>query len=790
MLSCCRTLTSDLLIRTQTEIAQLTNPEISVDNLDLTNCDREPIHIPSAIQPHAALIVVNQSNKAIVQVSENVSEFFARSPQTLLNQPLASLVSETQVRAIKDYLNDDSGAAAPLRLELETNSGPQLFSATVHQGDRYFLLELERATADRPTEFFDFYRMVKCPVVRLQQTRTIQALQQQAVEEIQTLFDFDRVMAYWFHEDGSGSVVAEAKREGLSAFKGLRYPATDIPKQARALYVLNRLRAIPDITYQPVYLTPAHNPINDQPLDMSLVGARSVSPVHIEYLTTMGVRASLSISLVQDDQLVGLIACHHHSPKRLSFEQRAVCEFLGGIISSELAGKKDSEDAEYKIGLKSIQTRFVQALTDSTDLRSGLTQNSRALMALTSADGVAYCDGGEITLFGKTPPTEAVKELTVWLADKLTQTVVYQTCALGENYPPAEKFGDRTSGLLALALSRRQQAYVLWFRQEEIQTVDWAGNPDKQVNINPDGTVHLSPRKSFDLWKERVEGRSLPWKPCEIEAALDLRTAVIGLVLQKSDELAQLNTELMRSNVELDSFAYVASHDLKEPLRGIHNYSSFLIEDYGEILGEDGQEKLNTLMRLTQRMEALINSLLHYSRLGRAELRDEPVDMNRVVESAVEVVKISQPGEITFEIAKDLPMVMGDRTRLSELFTNLITNGIKYNKSDSKTIEIGYISSANTSGISTENSLATLPIQLNSEQTLFYVRDNGIGIREKHLDNVFKIFKRLHPAGRYGGGTGAGLTIVKKIVERHGGQIWIDSTFGQGSTFYFSLKNS
>lgn len=135
-------------------------------------------------------------------------------------------------------------------------------------------------------------------------------------------------------------------------------------------------------------------------------------------------------------------------------------------------------------------------------------------------------------------------------------------------------------------------------------------------------------------------------------------------------------------------------------------------------------------------------------------------------------------------------MVMGDRTRLSELFTNLITNGIKYNKSDSKTIEIGYISSANTSGISTENSLATLPIQLNSEQTLFYVRDNGIGIREKHLDNVFKIFKRLHPAGRYGGGTGAGLTIVKKIVERHGGQIWIDSTFGQGSTFYFSLKNS
>ena len=758
---------------------------MAVDELDLTNCDREPIHIPSAIQPHAALIVVDEADGTIVQVSENVSEFFARSPKTLLNQPLASLLSETQVQTIEAYLENDSGAVAPLRLEIESASGPQLFSAVVHQGDRCFLIELEQVKANRPTEFFDFYSMVKSPVARLQQTRTIQDLQQTAVEEIQTLFDFDRVMAYWFQKDGSGDVVAEAKREGMDAFKGLRYPATDIPKQARALYVLNRLRSIPDITYQPVYLTPERNPINHQPLDMSLVGARSVSPVHIEYLTTMGIRASMSISLVQDDQLVGLIACHHHSPKRLSFEQRAVCEFLGGIISSELANKKDNEDADYKMSLKSIQTRFVQTLADSEDLRSGLIHNPEALMALAGADGVAYCNREDITLLGKTPSTEAVRELTEWLADKLTQTVVYQTCALGEDYPPASDFSDRTSGLLALALSRRQHTYILWFRQEEIQTVDWAGNPGKQVNIEPDGTIRLSPRKSFDLWKEQVEGRALPWKPCEIEAALDLRTAVIGLVLQKSDELAQINTELMRSNVELDSFAYVASHDLKEPLRGIHNYSSFLIEDYGEVLGEDGQEKLNTLMRLTQRMEALINSLLHYSRLGRAELLEDPVDMNRVVESAIEVVKISQPGAVTFEIAKDLPEVMGDRTRLSELFTNLLSNGLKYNKSENKTIEVGYL--RDTEAI--ENSPGSASIEISPDQTVFYVRDNGIGIREKHLDNVFKIFKRLHPAGRYGGGTGAGLTIVKKIVERHGGQIWIESVFGEGSTFYFTLKN-
>ena len=211
-----------------------------------------------------------------------------------------------------------------------------------------------------------------------------------------------------------------------------------------------------------------------------------------------------------------------------------------------------------------------------------------------------------------------------------------------------------------------------------------------------------------------------------------------------------------------------------------------MIEDYGEVLGDDGQEKLQTLMRLTQRMEALINSLLHYSRLGRADLLLEPVDMNEVASSAVEMIKISQPGHIQFSVAKDLPNVQGDRTRISELLINLITNGIKYNKSEPKLIEIGTISPAEASKtIPSESS-----IELSEGQTVFYVRDNGIGIREKHLENVFKIFKRLHPAGHYGGGTGAGLTIVRKIVERHGGSVWIASTFGEGSTFYFTLSIS
>jgi two-component system, chemotaxis family, sensor kinase Cph1 len=292
----------------------------------------------------------------------------------------------------------------------------------------------------------------------------------------------------------------------------------------------------------------------------------------------------------------------------------------------------------------------------------------------------------------------------------------------------------------------------------------------------------MAPRKSFELWKQTVECQSLPWKACEIEAALELRIKIIGIVLQKADELALLNAELERSNVELDAFAYVASHDLKEPLRGIHNYSTFLIEDYGDKLGEDGTHKLATLMQLTQRMEDLIESLLRYSRFGRAELLLQPVALDDIVESVLEVIKISQPSPPQLQIPRPLPSIECDRAQVTELFTNLISNALKYNDRDQKSIEIGYVLPTESDDL--------VPTSLDRSQPVFFVRDNGIGIRAKHFENIFKIFKRLHPATKYGGGTGAGLTIVKKIVERHGGDIAVVSTFGEGSTFYFTLGTS
>ncbi|MEO1620901.1 MAG: ATP-binding protein [Cyanobacteria bacterium J06632_3] len=531
---------------------------------------------------------------------------------------------------------------------------------------------------------------------------------------------------------------------------------------------------------------------------MTFSTLRSVSPLHIEYLGNMGVRATVAISLVQNNpgqnnlaktnHLWGMVVCHHTTPRTLSFERRTICEFLGQSIAMELATKEANENIDYKLSLKQMQSRFVTALTQSSSLSEGLTQNPDDLLALTGSTGVAFCDGDDITLIGQTPPANEVSHLVAWLSKQFDQSKVYHTAALSKVYTPALNFEERTSGLLAISISQAQRLCVVWFRPEVLQTVNWAGNPNSAKTVHSGDkagaeTEIMSPRRSFALWQQTVERRSQPWKPCEIEAAQELQTAVIGLVLRHADELAQLNAELAHSNTELDAFAYIASHDLKEPLRGIYNYSSFLIEDYGDALDQDGIDKLNTLMRLTQRMENLINSLLRYSRLGRAALVIDTVDIHELVNNVIEMVKMSKSETVDFQVSPTLPAARVDRTQVAELFTNLITNGIKYNNKDPKQITIGHLSAqaAQEKGILPAGSEHLI----NSE--VYFVQDNGIGIREKHLDLVFRIFKRLHPPKRFGGGTGAGLTISKKIVERHQGTIWLQSTYGEGSTFYFTL---
>ena len=758
--------------------------DVNLKGVDLTNCDREPIHIPNLIQPHGVLLVISQEYK-ILQVSLNTKEILGIEPQELLDKPLMLLLGEKQVESIQRCLANDFEYINPLPFEIVQNEQARNFDGIVHQNAATIVLELEPTTIQKQGDFVDFYRLIKSPVSKLQKTTTFSELCDVISQEVKKITGFDRVMVYRFNQEGSGKIIAEAAEAELEPFLGLNYPATDIPQQAKYLYTLNLLRLIPDVGYEPVGIIPHLNPLTNQPLDMSMAALRSISPLHSEYLDNMGVSATLCISLVKNGQLWGLVACHHYTPKIVPYKIRTVCELIGQVSSFELAAKEDNQDSEYKMKLKSIQSEFVKIISQESELNIALTENAQYLLDLVGAGGAALSFGSEITLLGNTPDKRTVAEMLPWLETQFEEDVIFETNSLEQVCPVKSEVEAVASGLLALQISRIQKSLILWFRPEVIQTVDWGGNPNKPVEIAEDGTLTMSPRKSFAKWQETVRGKSLPWKACEVEAALELRSSIIGIVLRKADELTQVNQELARSNVELDAFAYIASHDLKEPLRGIYNYSSFLIEDYGETLGEDGADKLNALMRLTHRMEDLIESLLHYSRLGRAELEVCSVDLNDLVAGVLDVIRASaRDTQVEFIIPRPLPQVNCDRTQINELFTNLISNGIKYNQQAKKIIEIGYLDQDNPIVVET---MLDYPDNTQTK-TIFYVQDNGIGIREKHLESIFRIFKRLHGQKKYGGGTGAGLTIAKKIVERHGGKIWVKSSYHEGSTFYFTLQ--
>ena len=767
----------------QNILAATTDPNLQ--DVDLNNCDREPIHIPNLIQPHGVLLAVSVDNYQILQVSLNTAQMLGIEPQKLLNKPLEELLGDRQVQQIQRCLSKDFEEINPLAIAIEKEGQEITFDAIVHQQGDVVIVELETAKSSHEVDFFDFYKLLKSPIDKIQNTHALDELCGVLVKEVRKITGLDRVMVYRFDAEGAGEVVAEAVREDLEPYLGLRYPDTDIPKQAKYLYTLNYIRLIPNVNYEPVGLTPQFNPLTQKPLDMSMSILRSVSPLHTEYLDNMGVAASMSISLVQNGRLWGLIACHHNTPKLVPYRIRTACEFIGQVVSSELAAKEDNQDLDYKMKLKSIQSRFVSRISQAEELKTSLMQNYDDLLELVGAEGVALLLDEEITLIGNTPPESAVRAMLPWLEAQFVEEVIYETDSLTKDYVDGATLSETASGLLALLISRVKKTFIIWFRPEVVQTVSWGGNPHKPVEVLEDGSLQMSPRKSFAKWQETVKEKSLPWKPCEVEAALELRSSIVGIMLRKADELARVNQELSRSNVELDAFAYIASHDLKEPLRGIYNYSSFLIEDYAEVLDEAGVDKLNTLMRLTHRMEDLINSLLHYSRLGRVKLQVHPVDLNELIAGVLDVIKASnRDSQVHFEIPRPLPTVNCDRTQVNELFTNLISNGIKYNRQAEKVIEIGYL---DFDDAVVREKMLEYPDNT-PPKTVLYVRDNGIGIREKHLNSIFRIFKRLHGQKKYGGGTGAGLTIVKKIVERHGGEIWVKSEYQKGSTFYFTLQ--
>jgi len=531
-------------------------------------------------------------------------------------------------------------------------------------------------------------------------------------------------------------------------------------------------------------LVPLTNPDTGRPLTMTHCALRGVSVMYTEYLKNMKVTAGLTMPIRRGGELWGLIACHHYSgPKHVPYQVRAACEFLAQVASLQHQAAEDREHLVYRLKLDGVHHQLLATSAQEGDL-TAMTDGRPSLLDAIDAGGAALYHRDRWWRVGNTPTEAELDVLGEWLNDRpelATPTrPLYATDSLARDCPPAAAFANVASGLVALPLSRLNRNFMLWFRPETIQTVKWGGNPHDKPTVAGPHSPRLTPRASFELFQESVRGRSVPWLAMELDAAVRLRTLVMEMVVSRAERLADLNANLIQSNEELDAFAYVASHDLKEPLRGIHKYAHQLLED-ATIVDEEHRRKLDGLMRLTLRMDNLLDSLLHFSRVGRATLVTEETDLNEVVAESIEMVDARRsegPPEIA--VPRPLPHAQCDRVRCREIFVNLLSNALKYNDKPQKRLEVGFIAPDE------DHPRSGWP-NSSAGHTIYYVRDNGIGIPARHFEQVFKMFKRLHGRDEYGGGTGAGLTIVKKLVERHHGQVWLDSTVGESTTFYFTL---
>lgn len=736
---------------------------VTAANVDLSNCDNEVIHLPGLIQPHGAMVVLRASDLTILQVSENTQALFGVPAPALSLKKLDGLLGpEPAARICAEIVRaGDRLRGGPFHLlQLPAAANGKLIDAIAHRTGDAVILELElRDAGSFPSHVL---ADVNACVTRLRSTASVADFLNVAVMQISAFSGFGRVMAYKFASDGSGEVVAEARRADLTAYLGLHFPASDIPAPARRMFALSWLRHLPNVDYVPVRLFPEARP----QVDMSLAILRHVSVMYTSYLKNMRVQATMVMPLMKAGRLWGLISCQHDSPLHIPCETRTVLEITAQMISLLMAEHEGHETAAYSERMREAILGLGRQMTREPIYYDGLSAGQYSLLDWLDASGAALALEDETVLFGSTPTKHEVAELAFWLGREKEFAPVFTTDRLPDLYPASKDFQTAPRGLLAVQLARNRLDFVMWFRPEIVQTVHWAGDPYKPAQLDViDGKARLSPRGSFELWKETLPGRSEPWTEQEIEAAAAFRQMIVEIML------IRLNDDLGRSNTELDAFAYVASHDLKEPLRGIHNYAHFLQRSADSKLTEEERGRIKTIIRLTRRMDDLTDSLMKYSHIGRTELSVEKVDLQELIRQTLEQLapRLIETGT-SVVVTRDFPEVESDRMRLAEVFSNLIVNAIKYNDRDKgeRNIEIGW--------------------RREGEQMQFYIRDNGIGIAPRNIEHVFKIFRRLHARDEYGGGSGAGLTIARRTVERLGGRLWAESGgLGKGSTFWFDV---
>ena len=541
------------------------NDTTEMHKLALATCEAEPIQIPGAIQSHGILVTLRASDLTILQISASVFDILGVHPDELLHQPLSKLMKTESVEKASRRLGERTPRLLnPIPLEIMANGKLKRFDGILHRSGRIFILELEVHVKDEESYvgFGGFYEAIRDVTSKFMVADNLPEIFDLACDEVRTMTDFSRVVIYQFDEEWNGSVIAESKRSDAESLLHHRFPASDIPKQARDLYVVNWLRLIPNVNYTPSRLVPQNNPITDRPLDMSNSVLRSVSPLHLEYMRNMGQAASMSVSLIKGKKLWGLISCHHPEPLYLRYETRVACEFIGQMVSAQIVAREETTDVDHKLQLKALYDDLLRSGGATPKIIDSLRMNVSALLGLTDAQGAVMSSGGRMISVGTTPADEILRRLCVWVLSRNEPVTVTDSLAQVWNAP--EAINEWMAGVLAISIPEID-LLIIWIRPELKASIPWGGNPNFAKEATSDGRLH--PRKSFATWLENTSGRSSKWMRREFDAADELRRTLSEMrVASKSDRDSLHSDPFFRDSLVNALATTAATQESREPV--------------------------------------------------------------------------------------------------------------------------------------------------------------------------------------------------------------------------------
>lgn len=694
--------------------------------ITLDNCDKEPIHTPGFIQPHGVLLAFDYSGH-LMYFSANASEVLGGLPSATLVESDFQNIAGAALH-ILNYLQDaNNGDSILLTYELHA-ANASVFDLVMHAHQEMVIAEFElRNVSDDDISLFSV--KVQKALNTIRQQKSVGSVLKSAVKEIRAMTGFDRVMAYIFHHDDSGHIFAEAKREDLDSLVNRHYPASDIPPQARRLYIENTLRLIVDVNATPVALLSK----GEMPaLDMSHSLLRSVSPIHIEYLQNMGVGASMSISIVVNGRLWGLIACHHMSARQVPYSVRMGCDVLCQILGSTVNQLETKLFADLKVATSLERSQLSLKLLNSEDFVQDLLYSSASFKK------IIPCDGILITYNGKVNSVEVSRDMTaaalIWLDEHTQDYFHFSSIQQAPDF--FQSFGDCFSGALGFCIDKTNRSWVVYLRKEKVHTISWAGYPEKEYKVGPMGP-RLTPRGSFDEWRETVKGQSEPWSESELSISKYLHVDLIKLSNVKNAENERIRTQLMA----------ILGHDLRDPLNSISMATQVLVT-------KDGASKLSDrIQNSSGRMQRLITDVMDMAKLqGGIGLHVNPVRTNltHLLNEIVDENRVGYPNVEIFTSLEDIEAML-DPDRISQVISNLISNA-------------------------RHHGLPGTPVHIRLEQTdqhvLLSIRNKGAEIKAEFVGLLFDPFKRLAKHNdRNKSGMGLGLYISKEIMKAHHGDI-------------------